>query len=86
MTWHVAPWRHGVARGHGSHPIWSPWCQVATLKHARKCHAPASARARVAHEHDGRGCSVAVAASPALANVGAARLLAHSRQLEFTQL
>mmetsp|Transcript_5927 Transcript_5927/g.18245 ORF Transcript_5927/g.18245 Transcript_5927/m.18245 type:complete len:321 (-) Transcript_5927:427-1389(-) len=46
----------------------------------------ASARARVAHEHDGRGCSVAVAASPALANVGAARLLAHSRQLEFTQL
>ena len=46
----------------------------------------AAARACVAHEHDGGGRGVAVATAPALADVGAARLLAHCVQLQLAQL
>lgn len=53
---------------------------------SRHTHAPAPPRARVPHEHDGGGGRVSVPAAPALAQVGTARLLAHSGQLELAQL
>jgi len=46
----------------------------------------AAARARVAHQHDGRRRRGLVAAAPALADVGAARLLAHRVQPEPAQV
>jgi hypothetical protein len=63
----------------------TPACMARSV-YAWHAHAPTAPCARVAHEHDGGGGGVAVAAAPALAQVGAARLLAHGRQLELAQL
>lgn len=46
----------------------------------------AAARARVAHQHDGRRRGVLVAAAPALRDVGAPRLLAHRVQPQPAQV
>lgn len=53
------------------------WLVSVQRRRCRRCFDRAEAApagARVAHQHDGRGGGVPVAAAPALANVGAARL------------